>query len=456
MNRKIIKGVTFALLPVISLAKSPDKPNIVIIMADDLASNEISCYGGQNIKTTNIDRLAEEGVRFTNNYASCAMSVPIRATLYTGLYPVRNGAFQNHKASNPDIKSVTYYLPQAGYRVGRAGKTHTAPREVYNFEKVPGFKENCVAQTAEYTVDGIKEFINRDNTPFCLFVCSINPHAPWSWGNPAEFDADKMVLPPNCVDNKATREFYTKYLAEVRALDNEVGSVMKVLEESGKLENTLVIFLGEQGPQFPGGKWTCWDYGQHSALVARYPKKIKANTTNDAIVQYEDILPTLMDIAGGKEIKDIDGRSFLKVLYGEKKDFRKYAYGIHNNIPEGTAYPIRSIRDKKYKLILNLIPNVKYFEKHLMNPNNKNQAWSSWVESAKSDDKAKALVNRFENRPAIEFYDTEKDPWELNNLANDPQYKDRIEKMKSELEKWMKQQGDKGAEMDVRFNKYKL
>ncbi|MEG1585430.1 MAG: sulfatase [Bacteroidales bacterium] len=386
MNSTNVKSLVFALLPAAGFVQAQQKPNIVVILADDLASNEISCYGGKNLITPNIDRIAKEGVRFTNNFASCTMSVPIRASLYTGLYPARHGSYQNHKASNPDIKSVTHYFPEAGYRVGRAGKTHTAPRKVYNFEKIPGFEENCVSNTANYTVGGIREFIQRDNNPFCLFVCSIHPHAPWTWGNQDEFDADKVILPPNCVDNQETRKLFRKYLAEIRALDDEVGAVLKVLEESGKLDNTLVIFLGEQGPQLPGGKWTCWNFGQNSALAARYPAKIKAKSTSHAIVQYEDILPTLIEVAGGDEIAGIDGKSFLKALYG----------------------------------------------------------------------KAKKLVDRYVRRPAIEFYDMEKDPWELNNLAEEKKYAERISRMKAELQKWMLQQGDTGADMDIKQEKYAL
>ncbi|MDR3268481.1 MAG: sulfatase [Tannerella sp.] len=432
-------------------AQEKTRPNVVVIIADDLASNELSCYGGKNLRTGNIDRLAEEGILLTNNYASCAMSVPIRASLYTGLYPAGHGSYQNHKTSYSTVKSITHYLPQAGYRVGRAGKQHTTPSSVYRFEEVPGFETNCVSRTAHYTTDGIREYINRDDQPFCLFVCSIHPHIPWTWGNPDEFDADKLVLPPNFVDNKETRQIFRKYLAEVRSLDNEVGAILEVLEKSGKLENTLVLFLGEQGPQMPFGKWTCFRYGQHSALIARYPQRIKAGTTHDALVQYEDILPTLMDFAGGDVIEGIDGTSFLPVLFGQKKEHRKWSYGIHNNIPEGTAYPVRSIQDKRYKLIVNLTPDVPYFEKHEMNVNNKDEVWSYWLETAKSDTYAKFLTDRFVHRPAIEFYDLEKDPWELNNLAEHRQYAKRIANMRTALEKWMQQQGDSGIAMDVEF-----
>lgn len=427
------------------------KPNIVVIMADDLATNELSCYGGKNVKTTNIDRLANEGILLGNNYASATMSVPIRASLYTGLYPARHGSFQNHKTSNSNIKSVTHYLPNIGYRVGRTGKQHTTPKSVYGFEEIPGFEVNCVSSTANYSTDGIEEFIERDNKPFCLFVCSIHPHAPWTWGNPEEIDADKIVLPPNTVDNAVTRNLFRNYLAEVKALDEEVGAVLQVLEKTNTLDNTLVIFLGEQGPQFPFGKWTCYRYGQNSAFIARYPHKIKSKTTSDALVQYEDVLPTLIDFGGGEAVNDIDGRSFLKVLYGEHNDHRNWTYSIHNNIPEGTAYPIRSIQDKRYKLILNLTPDVDYFEKHLMNVKNKRSAWASWLESAKTSEVAKELTERYVKRPAVEFYDLKNDPWEMNNLADNKEYASRISVMKSELEKWMVQQGDKGVAMDVEF-----
>lgn len=427
-----------------------DKPNIVVILADDLGSNELSCYGGKNLITHHIDRIADEGMRFTNNYASCAMSVPLRASLYTGLYPVHHGSYQNHKTSYPDIKSVTHYLSQTGYRVGRAGKQHTSPRSVFDFEEIPGFETICVSRTAEYTTDGINEFITRDSHPFCLFVCSIHPHAPWTWGNPEEFDKSKIILPPNCVDNNQTRELFCRYLAEIRALDNEVGSVLEALEETKQMDNTLILFLGEQGPKFPFGKWTCWQYGTHSAMVARYPKAINQKSVTDAIVQYEDILPTLVDFTGNGNIENIDGHSFLPVLLGKKKNHREWAYCIHNNIPEGNSYPVRSIQDKRYKLILNLSNTQPFFLKHMMGKKNKEEMWEGWLQKAEEDECTDFLVNHYVKRPAIEFYDLKNDPWELNNIATKQKYAKRIITMKAALEKWMSEQGDLGAEMDVR------
>jgi uncharacterized sulfatase len=426
------------------------KPNIVVFVADDLGTNELGCYGGTNVQTPNIDRLAKEGILLTNNYASCAMSVPIRASLYTGLYPARHGSYQNHKATYSNIKSVTHYFSNLGYRVGRTGKDHPSGQpSVYAFEVIPGFTVDCTAsKPSPATTEGIEQFMQRnDDEPFCLYICSINSHMPWDAGDASKFNPNTITLPPNCVDNERTRNEFCNYLAEIKVLDDEVGAVMNTLEKIGKLDNTMVIFLGEQGPQMPFGKWTCYRYGQHSAFIARYPSKIVQNTVSDALVQYEDILPTMIEFAGGDPIEGIDGRSFLDVLFGEKKDHREWAYGIHNNIPEGTSYPIRSIQDKRYKLIMNLTPDSDYYEKHMMASGD--NMWNSWLQTAQTNEYAKFLTERFMKRPAIEFYDLVEDPWELNNIAALPEYEEIIETMKAELKRWMEQQGDRGVLMDT-------
>lgn len=184
---------------------------------------------------------------------------------------------------------------------------------------------------------------------------------------------------------------------------------MNALKESGADENTLVIVLSEQGPQLPFAKWTCYRYGQSSAMIVRYPGHVEAGSTSDALMQYEDILPTLIEAAGGQPVTGLDGVSQLDVFLGKASDKRHWAYGMHNNIPEGPAYPIRSIQDKRYKLIVNLTPDSTYHEKHMMAEGN--NRWQSWIVSARTDPYAKWLVDRFVKRPAIEFYDHETDPW---------------------------------------------
>ena len=452
-SRKIV--LTAGVLPLAAAAVArSERPNIVVIVADDLLSSEISCYGGRNLETTHIDRICREGVRFSNLYASMPMSVPIRASMYTGLYPAHHGSWLNHKDTFLGTRTVCDYMEEAGYRVARTGKNHPVNPDVYRFEEIPGFTVNCVSRRAPYDTAGIREFVSRDDPrPFLLFVCSIHPHAPWTWGDPGEFDPAKLVMPGNCIDDPRMREIYTHYLAEVRALDDEVGAVLEVLETTGRSDDTLVLFLGEQGPQLPGGKWTCWYPGVHSAMVARYPGRIAAGSRSDAIVQYEDLLPTFLDLAGAEPRGEPDGRSFKKALFGERKRIRRYAYAMQNNCTAGDAYPVRCIRDERYALIWNLLSDRPFYKTFmdLDKPANRKGWWPVWVEAAQRDTLARRLVDRYLDRPEYEFYDLQQDPWELENLIGDPKHRARIGRMKRELERWMAQQGDSGIGMDVPF-----
>ncbi len=462
LNMKYIAPLLVLLLTIsasclsVAQSKSQKRPNVVVIMADDLDTRQLSCYGGQNIRTKYIDQLAGEGLQFNNIYASNATCVPTRASLFTGLYPIRHGSFQNHKPVHPGMKSIGHYLGAEGYRVALSGKDHsTRPRTVFPFDIIAGFQPNCVASTDEYSLTEIENYMNTGDKPFCLFIMSINPHKPWDLGDPTEFDADKLVLPPYMVDTRETRSQFRKYLAEIRRLDNQVGDVMELLRKSGQDKNTVFMFLGEQGSQFPGGKWTCWDAGQKSSMIVRWPGVIKPGKKTDAIVQYEDITPTIIDIAGGSPVDSLDGRSFLKVLNGSSQVARSYAFGMNNNIPEGPPYPSRNVRDGRYKLILNLTPENTYSIKWYNNPGDLG-VWNSWQEKAKTDETASFLATRLSKRPAVEFYDTSKDPYELNNLAGNPAYARQISKFTGVLNDWMKQQGDEGAAVDrVYVNKKK-
>ncbi len=434
-------------LPVTGFCQAK-RPNIVIIMADDLDSRQLSCYGGENLRTTNIDRLAGEGMKFNSMIASEAMCVPTRASLFTGLYPVKHGAYQNHKPVYDHLKSVVHYMNDAGYKVGLTGKDHvTRPKAIFPFDHVAGFEPNCVSATDDYTLDSVRKYIRQED-PFCLFVMSINPHAPWTVGDPTEFDPAKLKLPAHWVDTELTRKQFCDYLAEVRRLDDQVGDIMGLLKETGIEDNTIVIFLGEQGAQFPGAKWNLFDNGQHSSMIVKWPGKVNANTETDAIVQYEDITPTLVDIAGGAAVKGLDGKSFKAVLENNKLEHRELAYGIHNNIPEGPPYPIRSVRGHQYKLIRNLTPDSTYYIKYMMNTNNDKLAWTTWVKKAENSEQDRKLIERIAHRPEIEFYDVKKDPFELNNLAGDPAYRQLVDEYSRELDQWMKEQGDRGAELD--------
>lgn len=449
----LVATAAFSIVPQVAHGAAP---NVLIIMADDCTYSDLPLYGGKNAFTPHLDRLATEGLTFNRAYLSSAMCQPCRAELYTGQYPLRNGCAWNHSASRPGTRSLPHILGERGYRVGIAGKVHVRPDEAFPFENVPGFEPNCVRNpTRPADLSGIQEFLTRsDDEPFCLVVALVEPHVPWVMGDPSQYPPAKLNLPPNIADTPRTRQDFARYLAEITYMDSQVGEIVGALEASGQARQTLVLFTSEQGAQFPGHKWTNWDTGLHTALIARWPGQVPAGKRTDALVQYADVVPTLLELAGGDASTEaFDGSSFLQVLLGQSQTHREYVYGIHNNVPEGPPFPIRTVTDGRYRYIRNLTPNEMYIEKHLMGMKGdgklNNPYWQTWIWSATDDPHTYNLVKRYTRRPAEELYETSSDPYELTNLADDSSLSSVRDRLSAELDRWMASQGDPGIPEDT-------
>lgn len=452
----MIRAITlFLFCTACSCVQSADQPNILIIMADDCTYNDLPLYGGLNAKTPNIDALAAQGLTFNKAYLSSAMCQPCRAELFSGQYPMRNGCAWNHSASHPNLKSMPQHLSQLGYRVGIAGKVHVKPAESFPFEPVGGFDPNCVRNpTRNHDLQPVSEFISKKASPFCLVVALVEPHVPWVMGDPSQYPPGKIQLPPNIADTPRTRADFSRYLAEITYMDGQVGELLGVLERAGKSENTLVLFTSEQGAQFPGCKWTNWDTGLHTALIARWPDKIQAGQRTDAIVQYCDVLPTLVELAGGSPADGhFDGMSFRTVLEGAAAGPRQFAYGMHNNVPEGPPYPIRTVTDGTHRYIRNLTPEELYIEKHLMGVKGEgalnNPYWGTWTWATQESPQTYSLVKRYMLRPPEQLYHTARDGYELKNLSAVPEHATIKNRLSTELDRWMKSQGDPGQPQDT-------
>lgn len=451
--RDTLAPLVFCLLTVSSMATAADSPpNVLIIMADDCTHNDLPLYGGRNAKTPNIDALAAQGLTFNRAYLSSAMCQPCRAELFSGRYPMNNGCAWNHSASRPAVTSMPQHLGRLGYRVGIAGKVHVKPQEVFPFEKVGGFDPSCVRNpTRNHKLNEVADFIGREE-PFCLVVALVEPHVPWVMGDASAYPPTDLKLPPNIADTQRTREDFGRYLAEITYMDGQVGELLATLEDSGKSKDTLVLFTSEQGSQFPGCKWTNWDTGLHTALIVRWPGRVRAGRRTDALVQYCDVLPTIMDIAGGDSVDELDGVSFRAVLEGAEESNRRFAYGMHNNLPEGPPYPIRTVTDGEFRYIRNLTPNELYIEKHLMGTRGtgglNNPYWGTWTWDTQQTPATYRLVKRYMLRPPEQMYHTAKDRYEMINLAEDTSLSQRKQALSAELDRWMKLQGDPGAAQD--------
>ena len=417
------------------------KPNFVFINADDLTHRELGCYGGQ-AKTPNIDRLATEGMRFTRCFQAAPMCSPTRHNIYTGLYPVKSGAYPNHTFAKEGTKSICHYLGDLGYRVALSGKTHIAPKEVFPFEY--SGKKN----PDRGAIDRLMADSKESGQPFCLFACSNEPHTPWTFGDASQYPPDEIELPPYHVDTPETRDGWSRYLAEITYYDSQVGEILDLLDKHGLAENTMVVVTSEQGNSMPFAKWTLYDAGLQTAFIVRWPGKIEAGAESDAMIEYVDVVPTFVEAAGGTPDSNLDGRSLLPVLFGETNRHKDFVYGIQTtkgtiNCPE--HFGIRSVRSKKYKLIVNLTPEIKF-----TNACTKSPEFLSWVAKAQAGDAdAAEKVRRYHHRPPIELYDVTEDRYEWNNLAEDPAYEGTIRDLRARLDAWMESQGDLGQATEM-------
>ena len=440
-----MKIIITSLISIVWLAQAQatSKPNMVFIIADDCTYRDIGCYGGQ-ARTPHIDKLATEGMRFTRCFQAAPMCSPTRHNIYTGLYPVKSGAWPNHTRAYSHVKSIVHHLRPLGYRVTQTGKTHINPRTVFPFEnfgggKNPGMKyiDRLFAETA------------KGGKPFCLFACSNEPHSPWNKGDASAYPPAKVKLPPYLVDTPRMRSDFSNYLAEITYYDSQVGEIVGLLEKHGLSKNTLVMVVSEQGNGFPFAKWTCYDHGLQSAMIVRWPGKVKAGAVTDAMVEYVDVTPTFIAAAGGKPIKGLDGKSFLPVLRGETQTHKQHVFGIMTTrgINNGTdAFAIRSVRDTRYKLILNLNHESKFTNACTASP-----AFKSMVaKAAAGDATAKRLVHAYHHRPAVELFDLKTDPLEMTNLAGQTDLKKVETHLRAELAAWMKAQGDEGVATELK------
>ena len=414
------------------------KSNIVLFLADDQSIDDVGCYGNNVIHTPNIDHLAKEGLRFNLAFTPTAMCSPSRSALYTGLYPHRNGCHPNHSRIKPGIKTLPYYLKSLGYRVGLAGKVHVKPKNQFPFEYI-GLKP-----------EQIEKFMTLESDkPFCLIVASHEPHGPHKKGG---YNPDQVLVPPNKVDTPQTRQQLANYYTDIDLLDEELGRVLGLLKKHSLEQNTLFVYTSDHGYDI-FAKWSCYDAGLHVPFIVRWPGKVKATTVTDAMISFVDVLPTFI-AAGGEPPQDIDGRSFLPVLLGQKNKHRDVVFGAHTNrgIISGRAYPIRSARTHTHKYIRNFNPDGIFQCVSTHGHDYKeidNGMWGSWKEKAKTDAFTTRRVRTFQHRPAEELYDLTKDPYELNDLADNPEHQKLLASLREQLDTWMKQQGDRGMEAEM-------
>jgi N-sulfoglucosamine sulfohydrolase len=424
--------------------------NIVLFIADDLGINDISPYGNKVVQTPNLKKLAQQSLLFTRAFAASPTCTPSRSTLLTGLMPMRHGAHGNHSGVAAGTKSIVQYLQPLGYRVAIAGKYHIGPENIFTFERVsktnvpePGF-EKKPGLNYDLAMAPVDQWLaqQQKDKPFMLVVADHSPHVVWP-EKPA-YDPEKIDIPVNHIDTRDTRVSRARYYTDVTKMDNNLGQLLGSLQKNGLSENTIVIFLADQGPQWPFAKWTLYDDGVHVPLIVRWPGKTKPGKQTNALISLADIVPTLIEAAGGNPPRDIDGQSFFTLLDGRTDSSRKYVYATHTGDKQMNRSPARMVRTAQYKYILNLAPEILYTT-HMdlaKEHDGGRQYWDSWRNKSFTDQHAAAVLWRYHNRPKEEFYDVIADPHEIHNMATDTRYTSLLDQFRTEMTSWRSKQHD--------------
>ncbi len=426
------------------------QPNIILFVSDDHGIDALGCYGNPVIKTPNMDRLAKEGVRFTNAYCTSASCAASRSVILTGKYGHATGSYghvhdYHHFSTYDHVKSLPVLLSEKGYHTARIGKYHVAPKSVYKFETTyQANPRNTVemAKACQATIAG--------DRPFFLYFCPDDPHrgastSPEKWDNPNSFgnrpegypgvtpvkyDPTKIIVPPFLPDSPECRAEIAQYYQSISRIDQGLGKLLQLLEKNGKADNTIVIYLSDNGMAFPGAKTTVYEPGIKLPFIYKDPRTSLRGLVNHSFISWVDLTPTILDLAGAdpKE-KKFHGRSFLPILDKPSAKGWDEIYAAHNFHELTMYYPMRVIRSGKMKLIWNIAHGLEYpFATDLWSASTWQQVHRNKIEYF-----GKRTVKDYLFRARFELYDLEKDPLESNNLALDPAHADTLKLLQQKI-----------------------
>lgn len=419
-----------------------ERPNIVLMVADDHGL-DTGKYGNHAIKTPNLDALAEDGVIFTNAFCTTASCAASRSVILTGLYNHANGTYGHthgchHFACFDNVVTLPALLNKAGYRTIRVGKRHFAPESIYTFKE--GYPEGKFGRDDVRMSESCRELIKGDD-PFFLYWCSMNPHRgggkleshpckPDKFGNPDKpfpndeemtYKDDEVLVPPYLPDTPETRAELAQYCQSVSRLDRGVGRLIQILKEEGKYDNTVIIYISDNGPAFHSAKTTLYEPGMNLPCIVRTPYLQKRNTTCDGLITWADLTPTILDFADAYDNPQaFHGRSFKDIIGQQSpQNWRDEVYAAHTFHEITNYYPMRVVRTKKYKFIWNIAYPLTY--------SSASDLWysASWQGALRDglEKYGKRAIKDYLKRPKFELYDLENDPYEIENLAYNPQYK---------------------------------
>jgi len=450
---KIKCGLVAFLIAILAPVWLPaQQPNILFILADDMSYPYSSVYGDQVVITPNLERLAQHGITFSNAYSANPSCTPSRAAILTGRYPHKLGEAVNLVGKlDASVPTYVQLLRKEGYEVAFDRKGW-GPGD---FTKM-GYIENPAGTQIDF-----QTMISQlpKEKPFFFWFGTHDPHRtfPFGKGRASGIDLNKIKVPAFLPDVPEIRGDLADYFYLIKRLDEEVGELLHVLEQSGRLENTIIVMTSDNGMPFPHAKANLYDYGTRMPLIiSSFSKKVIQNKKNDSFVNLIDLTPTFLDLAGVRSKPEMDGKSLIPVLSGQTSTHRSEVFlererhcMARNEMDKGAGYPIRAIRTNNFLYIINLRPDrMPGGDESITGTSSEfgdvdGGPTKAFILDNRNDPDTKLFFNLgFEKRPPEELYDIKKDPYNINNVANVAEYAIVKKELSEKLLQWMQNEKD--------------
>jgi arylsulfatase A-like enzyme len=413
-----------------------ERPNFVLIIADDVAWDDLGAYGHPTIRTPNLDRLAREGLRFDRAYVTASSCSPSRASLITGRYPHATGAEQLHRPLPAAQTTFVELLRKAGYWTAAAGKWHLGPAVKDRFDLVREAKAGDPSGCSGW-IPALRD--RPAGKPFFLWLASFDAHRGYEPGAvPDPHRPEDAVVPPFLPDLPEIRKDLALYYDEIARLDRFVGEVLAELDRQGVADETMVLFLSDNGRPFPRCKTTLYESGIRTPLLVRWPGRVEAGEVCGSLVSTVDLAPTFLELAHLDVPATVQGKSLVELLADPGEKVRDFVFAEKNwHDFEDRS---RAARSLKYKYVRNHYPDLAGTPPADAVRSPTFQAMRRLRDEKKLEPEQRQPFAA--PRPKEELYDVEGDPHELHNLAEDTRYRRILATMRGALDDWEEETKD--------------
>jgi len=465
MNRYVCALLAAVLFfPCAVMAGAGGKLNLLIITVDDMSADSIGAFGCELPQTTpNIDRLAQQGLRFAHAHVQVGNCMPSRNVMWSGRYSHNNGVEGFYQVKKPGYPVLVDLMKDAGYFTAIRHKvSHSTPYHPYAWDLVldtlPDGKKAHVKDPVSYgisTTRGIAAARAQDK-PFCLLINIADPHKPFhAQGKKGETVPDlhtpsRVFLPAEAptpgflFEDPVVSKELAHYYSSVRRADDGVGHVLKALQDAGEADNTVVMFLSDHGMPLPFAKTQLYHHSTHTPLIVRWPGVTQSGALDrEHMVSAVDFLPTLLDAVGVSHPTGMDGRSFAPLLRAQKQDERNMVFKEYNENSGASRDPMRAVQTRRLLYLFNPWSNG---ERIMATATTGTPTYRRLAELARADKTLAARHDLYQHRVVEELYNVQNDPDCLTNLIDEPALQPELAGLRKTLEMWMVKTGDHALE----------